>query len=353
MEGSHMTSDSKSLIDDLADWGINFTPEQIENLRRQMGTLPHQNFGEEPATEVVREGEGIRATLVYAPRHGELYRAIFYAVTATWGPTVIKDVSWPLIEWVVEQQVLLGSTLSQALEIPVFVFGVEGAPRSAMDQHFRPRVGAAFCAQGVRDNDARHRPVVLPREVYDLGGETGDAAVGAVLAAKAAYSALVDAGVSYQGARAVLPMGIENNWIGIYNWLALTTMMGKRLQLCEQPETVEVAWRMWEEVHLWSATWAYHLLPTCVRVGTCTYSRSYAEGRLFSDLVDPGHCPIRSMFNQTPSSGYHTFSSIQPLAVESYTQNRVLTRWIERVVERRRSGVSWERIFVEISSGSV
>lgn len=338
------------LIDDLTTGGVEVTEEEIVEFRREMGTLPRQNFGETPITKVIREGSRIVVLLMYAPQSmGELYLAIFNAVTATWGKSVAKNVRPELIKWVVEHQVLMGATLNQALEIPTFVFGVEGAPRSAMDQHFRPRIGAGFCAQGVRDNDARHRPVILPREVYDLGGEVGEAAIGAVVAAKAVYSALVDAGVSYQGARAVLPMGIENNWIGIYNWLALSTMMSKRLQLCEQPETVEVAWQMWEEVFKWNAVWGLHLLPGCVRAGTCTYSKSYAEGRLFSDLMDPGHCPIRELMGLQPVSGYHTFSSVQPLAVESFVDDRLLTGWIRNVVGRRLRRDSWATVFAHPS----
>jgi thymidylate synthase ThyX len=338
-----MNDQLKEIIDSMRQDGITISVENIRQLRLIMETEPDQYHGYNPRFCIVREGRGIITNLLYAPEQGPLYRAIFQAVTATWGPTVIKDVDWDIMKWIVENQVLNHATLSQCLEIPTFVFAVEGAPRSAMDQHFRPRIGAGFCAQGVRDNDARMRDVVLPREIYDDAHHQNEARI-ALEKAFNAYSMLVDEGVSYQGARAIMPMGMVNNWIGIYNWLSLANMMGKRLALCEQPETVEVAWSMWRDVYGWNPVWAFRLLPTCVRVGHCVYKRNYTDGQLFSDLHNPTHCPIFKLLEPDyAEESKSTFKHIQPLAIESW--GGILKDVIIDVVKLRNEGYNWFKTF--------
>lgn len=342
-----MTKELDKIINSMRQDGIEVTAEDIHHLREIMQTEPSQFQGQQPDYRIVREDHDIVTNLLYAPEKGPLYRAIFMAVTATWGPTVIKDVKWDIIKWVIENQVLNNATLSQCLEIPTFVFAVEGAPRSAMDQHFRPRIGAGFCAQGVRDNDARMRNVVLPREIYD-DPELLKLAQRTINWIYKNYAELVDSGVSYQGARAIMPMGMVNNWIGIYNWLSLSNMMGKRLMLCEQPETVEVAWSMWRDVYGWNPVWAFRLLPICLRVGHCVYKKNYTDGQLFSDLHNPIHCPIFQLLNPNHNTeSTSTFQHQQPLALESW--GGILKDVITDIVEIRRDGKDWFKTFRAIN----
>ena len=338
-----MNKQLERIIQSMKQDGIDISVENIRLLRQIMETEPDCYKGQNSNFEIVREGQGITTNLLYAPEEGPLYRAIFMAVTATWGPTVIKDVNYDIIKWTIENQVLNGATLNQCLEIPTFVFAVEGAPRSAMDQHFRPRIGAGFCAQGVRDNDARVRNVVLPREIYDNPEMLG-LAERTVKWIYKNYAELVDNGVSYQGARAIMPMGMVNNWIGIYNWLSLSNMMGKRLALCEQPETVEVAWSMWRDVYGWNPVWAFRLMPTCVRVGHCVYKKNYTDGQLFSDLHNPIHCPIFQLLHpKYNSESTSTFQHHQPLALESW--GGILEDVIGDIIVFRQNGMDWFEIF--------
>ena len=184
-----------------------------------------------------------------------------------------------------------GKTLNQILELLTFEFTVDGVARVFTHQFVRTRIGAGFMQHGGRDNDWRHRRWTLPETIYraidmfdnhDLSspvevaglktcvdnpdvlwdylhhesvGGYGDgtlegAIVGHLRRGKELYAALVDAGIPWQDARRVLPMGTQTYIHAVYNYLALMGVCNKRLEPSMDWEINAVAQLMVREIRM-------------------------------------------------------------------------------------------------------
>lgn len=181
------------------------------------------------------------------------------------------------------EDVFAGKTLQQALEKLTFSFCVDGVTRAFTHEFVRTRVGAAFMQHGGRDNDWRHRHWTMPEAMERMcqshsaqlsassGGEFKEVpypmsikgravcienwepiervskefsaheltpAVGTIREAitaylemgKRLYAALVDAGIAWQDARRLLPIGTQTYIHGEYNYLGLRGMLANRLE---------------------------------------------------------------------------------------------------------------------------
>ncbi len=169
-----------------------------------------------------------------------------------------------------------GKTLQQVLEGITFDFCIDGVTRAFTHQNVRTRVGAGFMQHGGRDNDWRHRPWTMPETMRRMC-EADDAAISAdpvgselldalglkhcitdwkpinayvestfrfdgfsdgirgriehhVMNARKLYAALVDAGIPWQDARRVLPIGMQTYIHDQYNYLALSGVLANRLE---------------------------------------------------------------------------------------------------------------------------
>lgn len=180
-----------------------------------------------------------------------------------------------------------GKTLPQVLEMLTFEFTIDGVSRAFTHQNVRTRIGAAFMQHGGRDNDWRHRPWTMPETIaraidYTDGGsdsklkhcltdpEPLNQLLGrwsdSVLRGEEAnleaaftryleigrelYAALVDAGIPWQDARRVLPIGMQTYIHDIYNYLALAGMLAKRLEFVMDWEINCVAQLMVREIRM-------------------------------------------------------------------------------------------------------
>jgi thymidylate synthase ThyX len=183
-----------------------------------------------------------------------------------------------------------GGTLPQVLEMLTFSFCIDGVTRAFTHQNVRTRIGAAFMQHGGRDNDWRHRAWTMPetiaraagphypeeaapwdgakgeerRELKDKAfrdafidnplkhcitdwgpleryldahsspGRTREDLTTAILdylqQGKELYAALVDAGIPFQDARRVLPIGTQTYIHDIYSYPALKGVLGNRLE---------------------------------------------------------------------------------------------------------------------------
>jgi thymidylate synthase ThyX len=182
-----------------------------------------------------------------------------------------------------------GQTLPQVLEMITFSFCIDGVTRAFTHQNVRTRIGAAFMQHGGRDNDWRHRPWTMPETIARAAGpnfpngvapwdgKTGaertaikkefmnellssgknlcitdwkpideyldkhtpdetkrhtltDAIYEYLKHGKELYAALVDAGIPYQDARRVLPIGTQTYIHDIYSFPALKGVLANRLE---------------------------------------------------------------------------------------------------------------------------
>jgi thymidylate synthase ThyX len=268
------------------------------------GHRPHaDHWGETPKTQITYGPESIRVTLdAWGPSEG-IFPAIYDALQANWGDAPSRIASracdcsqdtagFPLHatgwckltegERAYVETCFSGNTLQQVLEGITFNFTIDGVTRAFTHQHVRTRVGAAFMQHGGRDNDWRHRPWTMPEtirracEVFQ-GDEEPDLTVPGhcldmpeqienylgnidegiglrnVIAqhldsAKTLYAALVDAGIPWQDARRVLPIGLQTYIHDVYNYVSLRGMLANRLELIMDWEINCVAQLMKREV---------------------------------------------------------------------------------------------------------
>lgn len=160
-----------------------------------------------------------------------------------------------------------GKTLQQVLEALTFTFTIDGVTRAFTHEFVRARIGSGFMQHGGRDNDWRHRDWTIPETIRraaiavganpaDLGdqqhclvnteileGLAVEAEVdedypdplmalleGHLKQSKRIYAALVDAGIPWQDARRILPIGTQTYIHGQFNYLALKGVLANRLE---------------------------------------------------------------------------------------------------------------------------
>jgi thymidylate synthase (FAD) len=177
-------------------------------------------------------------------------------------------------------QCFSGRTLPQVLEGISFWFTIDGVSRATTHQIVRTRMGAAFMQHGGRDNDWRHRGWTMPETIAracdptkhpereccitdwspirkllldstDEQPTTLRRAIEDFLnQGKSLYAALVDAGIPWQDARRLLPIGTQTYIHAIYNYQALKGMLANRLEHVMDWEINCVAQLMLRELHI-------------------------------------------------------------------------------------------------------
>lgn len=167
-----------------------------------------------------------------------------------------------------------GGTLQQDLEGINFWFTIDGVSRAFTHEFVRTRLGAAFKQHGGRDNDWRHRRWTMTESIdrmctacetdesndgyphgaevlYTLGKrhcitdwkpidhllshDPPDRTIRQTIAdyledGKRLYAAMVDAGIPWQDARRVLPIGTQTYVHGIYNYVGFRGAAANRLE---------------------------------------------------------------------------------------------------------------------------
>jgi thymidylate synthase ThyX len=177
-----------------------------------------------------------------------------------------------------------GKTLQQILEMITFTFTVDGVTRAFTHEFVRARIGSGFMQHGGRDNDWRHRRWTLPETIrrasaamktlatdwadggqrhcitnWDpileyLGRREKHSLTQAIsdhlTETKALYAALVDAGIPWQDARRVLPIGSQTYIHGTFNYVALAGVLRHRLEHIMDWEINCVAQLMVREIRM-------------------------------------------------------------------------------------------------------
>ena len=178
------------------------------------------------------------------PYHAADLIASFYL--STWGN--LKPPHWwngdpegQIESWQIAQNAMAGKVLPNTLESIKLTFGISGVSRATTHQLVRSRVGAVFGQQGGRDNNwtgyNRREPATFEEHAL---WSTRLAVQNAHDQLDVLYQDLLNAGVPYQDARYVLPIGMTTNLVASYNLLALKGTLARRL--CNR--------MMWETNHV-------------------------------------------------------------------------------------------------------
>lgn len=278
--------------------------EKIREMRRRMGTLPHQ--APKVSTRFFRGVEGIQVSLIDGPVNP--YRAIFTMATSTWGAAT-ADVAarWssvtPEDRFEVIRSVLLGQALPLALEAPKFTFSIAGLSRWSFDQIVRARLGVVYASLGTRDNCHAD----IPFRFHEATWRNPDKlrlAMEVALRAKTTYGMFMDSGLSsWQEARELLPISVVHRFVMAINYASLRTMCASRMTFSEAEDTVAVAWLLrdrllQEDAYPYLAAW---LRPRCDVVGSCCYHRAYTSAEAFGCLYRScGRNPVKSAPGMPP-----------------------------------------------------
>lgn len=195
----------------------NLTFQQVEDLRKVMGTLPSERPLKK--TNIVDISESIEVTLEDSSENP--YKAMFVTATSTWGNNEFKQ-KWPetSIEGKLEviKAVLTHNTLPQAKEMIQFVFRVKGVPRWLFDYHTTAVQFISFMSIGCRDNNKIDSDVVKNKtnEDDELFSELKDL-----------YEmALTDNQGSWQSARSFLPQSYSHSYHFGQNLLSIVGVKG-------------------------------------------------------------------------------------------------------------------------------
>ena len=270
------------------DLNLNWTtPEQkrklLDELREAMGTQPQ--LRPQKQTRFFRGVEGIEVNYIDGPRNP--YQSIFAITAATWG-NVWQTKKWnrvsPEARFYVVLACLSGKSLPNGMESPSFTFEVAGLSRAAFDQIARIRIGAVIGSMGIRDNNHSDGDYRIPEAVYKDRHQLEEMKQ-ALRNAKDAYVAYLDDGQgNWQDARAVMPMSMLHRFSICFNYMALRGFMGKRLQACEQADTVATAWLIRERVMEHFPLLAAYLRPSCDLARRCTYHEDSTLSEAFGCL---------------------------------------------------------------------
>lgn len=270
--------------------------------------------GEEPRNPITYGPESLSVTLDRWGPVDNLFTSMYDALQANWGDAPSRTVQRDHSHWnepdarcpsaaVASQTGWLmltdderdyvegcfaGKTLQQVLEGITFDFCIDGVTRAFTHQNVRTRLGAGFMQHGGRDNDWRHRQWTMPEtirrmcEAYEHPSDTdapkdrtcivnwqpiedyvdgtpsfdgfSDNIRGRIAhhiqACRELYAALVDAGIPWQDARRVLPIGMQTYIHDQYNFLALQGVLANRLEHIMDWEFNCVAQLMLREVKL-------------------------------------------------------------------------------------------------------
>jgi thymidylate synthase ThyX len=272
---------------------------------------PHgTHFGEPPSTEITFGPDSLDVTLdTWGPKEN-LFPTIYDALQSNWGDSPSRTAAHydrrdaheaPLGSWerqtgwdlLTEKQrtyveaCFAGRTLQQILEMLTFTFTIDGVTRAFTHEFVRARIGSGFMQHGGRDNDWRHRPWTMPetirraciasganpgdleerdhclvdmRPIIDLIDKERVTAMDPdplatvidrhLMRTKRLYAALVDAGIPWQDARRVLPIGCQTYIHGTFNYVALNGVLANRLEHIMDWEINCVTQLMLRQIHM-------------------------------------------------------------------------------------------------------
>lgn len=248
---------------------------------------PSDHRGLSPSTKILRGPEDLKVTLVdWGPKKGLLAR-LWNQLNGTWGDvpssyTEDEHLHPDEMESVIRAFRTRSPSVGQMMETIQFIFRIEGVSRACTHQIVRTRIGACFSQHGGRDNDWRLRSFRMPETVgrlidyvdrdspphprprwsdgnmsYErlerfMGREASlqDMFDSVIHMGKQLYAALVDAGIPWQDARRVLPIGTTTYIYANYTYPAMKGMLANRLEHVMDWEINCVSQLMLRQLHI-------------------------------------------------------------------------------------------------------
>lgn len=176
-----------------------------------------------------RDIEDIKVELWDAQLPMDAARVISSFYMSTWGDPINPGEWDDDRAWALAQDACDGKVLPNTLEAIALTFSMQGLSRATTHQMVRTRVGAVFGQQGGRDNNWSNFNIRIPETFWDRGGTLVGMAEDLQIFADKVYRAALEAGVPFQDARYVLPMGLETALVGSYNLLSIKSLADRRL----------------------------------------------------------------------------------------------------------------------------
>ena len=329
------------------------------------GHRPHGvHRKEKPESRISYGPDDIKVTLdTWGPQEN-LYSTLYNQLMANWGdePSNVasdSDLTKGQMDYV--ESCFAGKTLQQALELITLAFTVDGVSRACTHQLVRTRIGCAVMQHGGRDNDWRHRrwtmPETLRRACIRLpNGEENvsqeekpyescvddaepllnyiakhdhltlyGAIANHIKSGKNLYSALVDAGIPWQDARRLLPIGTQTYIHITYTYLALRGVLANRLEHVMDWEINCVAQLMLREINMKCPKFLSKYLGShSDKAERSVFSRleSWPPDGKWSDEFDPAKDSIQRMHERKQNP----FWILHP---DSMSGNRPDILWIK------------------------
>jgi hypothetical protein len=216
----------------------------------------------EPRTRFIRGCEELEVELLSGPDE-DIYAAMVEGVLQTWGDH--KKFKWdylsPETRFFVLREALEGRALPLVMEMPKFTFKISGVSRASFDQIARARIGAVFCAKGVRDNSAKDWNVIVPTGIYDDEALFSSFKMCWQVMKGTYKDILLEGRESWQSARSVIGMNVEYSYLASFNYMALRGLCAHRLINTEQEDTVGTVVGIWREIYREFPLLAAYLKP--------------------------------------------------------------------------------------------
>ncbi len=307
---------------------------KMDAMRRDMRTLPSLNNTDD-STTFYKGCEGIDVELIEAPRNP--YKVLFELAVATWGNERFET-QWertsPENRFRVVKAVLSGHALPTLLESINFQFIVRRVSRAAFDQHARQRF-SAFFSIGTRDNSRLDAGVRIPTTFYHENPTPEQAQLLEDVKAhhlnfKSLYKRILDAGLSFEDARVVVPEAVTHHYKFVSNYSALKMFLAQRLQACEMADIVGTAILIRQRIDEKFPLLASHLTPGCDKAKKCTYRGQLASADTTAvDMFSALFSGCERWPDRIPYATFHTpCSSYEKINQELGTDFRGPKDWV-------------------------
>ena len=187
-----------------------------------------------PCTRFIDELEAVDVKLVSSPNKDELYKLMknvaFVSFGKDWDEFSIAEA-----QSFIEETVVKDGMLPLANEMNNFTFLIRGVTRIMTHGLVRTRVGVTYAQQSTGNSDMRHCDILVPRVLAKPKyGRQLESYIKWCIDSKIRYSKFIDAGISPQDARMVLPSTNSNMIYVSFNLASLIGFYGKRSDTTEE-----------------------------------------------------------------------------------------------------------------------
>jgi thymidylate synthase (FAD) len=204
-------------------------------------------FGQIPLTHFKDYRKSIKVQLVEPEPKEKMMKRIYGFVNSTWADNIEE------LEGTEEQQLdalnqmLSGKALQLGLETVNLTFLISGITRVDTHQIVRQRIGVTFSQQCTGDRFLHHNDVLV-EQIFNQDELLLNEYINATLECKNLYAEMIDAEISIQAAREILPHNLETFIWMHTNLLTLLQFHAKRIEDGSQTWTMnEIAQQMADE----------------------------------------------------------------------------------------------------------